>query len=554
MNTLYWMSFMGSILILMLLIIRSLSFGKVKTKVFVVFWCAILIRLLLPFSFQIWFTFGNLLSGVFSQKVSISSPDVEKVSPVQPYDVELRNAETYSPIPTSTTEVYKQANSFDWLTLIWGCGFVLLLIYFSIAIFMHYKRFRIAEKIHDPEVLSMVNRLLGQSKRNVSVKQADFISSPLAYGFFHPVIVLPLYLLRSEEQMNLEFILRHEMTHIKRFDIVLKSILALTLCVHWFNPLVWVMYFIATRDIEISCDEKVIQLTGMKQKSSYARMLLRIEEERSEFRKNPLVNYFGKNATEERIIFMMKSNKKSKLFNVAVVSLIAVIVIFTSGFNKIKAIGINKQVDVAAVAPIDILAQDDNSTIVYGFYPLDKETKTVMSIISPDGGTTWYENDYLDETTGLLHHFDAPSSLAAVSPNNSEKWYDSYFISDEDGSITCVSSNYDSKDTDIARSIDNGKTWDYESDSSEWYTNDEYIQELENRIGYIDNCIANNEPYYEEDGKEVYLSKEEAENLTDEIKKMITEYKNNNYFVSTDDTHQMGIPEEEYENAMKGEK
>jgi len=73
--------------------------------------------------------------------------------------------------------------------------------------------------------------------------------------------------LRDEEKPN--YILTHEFIHIKRFDYAWKLLFAAAVCVHWFNPLVWLMYILANRDIELACDEKVLQIFGRKSRASY---------------------------------------------------------------------------------------------------------------------------------------------------------------------------------------------------------------------------------------------------------------------------------------------
>ena len=94
----------------------------------------------------------------------------------------------------------------------------------------------------------------------------------------------------------------------------------MVLCVHWFNPLVWVMYVLANRDIELSCDEAVVRLFGENTKAAYARTLISMEETRSGLA--PLCNNFSKNAIEERITAIMKMKKTS----IAAVLLAAVLV------------------------------------------------------------------------------------------------------------------------------------------------------------------------------------------------------------------------------------
>ena len=68
-----------------------------------------------------------------------------------------------------------------------------------------------------------------------------------------------------------------------RFDAVTRLVLTVALCVHWFSPAVWIMYVLANRDIELSCDEAVIRKFGERTKSAYAMALIRMEEARNSF-------------------------------------------------------------------------------------------------------------------------------------------------------------------------------------------------------------------------------------------------------------------------------
>jgi hypothetical protein len=114
--------------------------------------------------------------------------------------------------------------------------------------------------------------------------------------------------------------LAHEFVHIRRFDTVSKLALTAAVCVHWCNPLVWVMYVLANRDLELSCDESVIRLFGENTKSAYARTLIRMEERKSGLR--PLCNNFSKNAIEERIVAIMKMKKTSLAAMLAAATLV----------------------------------------------------------------------------------------------------------------------------------------------------------------------------------------------------------------------------------------
>lgn len=73
----------------------------------------------------------------------------------------------------------------------------------------------------------------------------------------------------------------HEYVHIRRFDCLLKLLLTAALCLHWLNPLVWVMYLLANRDIELCCDEVVLPRMGLEKRSVYAMTLIDLEEQKS---------------------------------------------------------------------------------------------------------------------------------------------------------------------------------------------------------------------------------------------------------------------------------
>ena len=109
-----------------------------------------------------------------------------------------------------------------------------------------------------------------------------------------------------KNEKQLQYVLSHEYVHIYRYDTVTKLIATLALCIHWFNPFVWVMYILFNRDIELACDESVIRQFGEKSKSAYSLMLINMEATKSGLL--PFCNNFSKNAIEERITAVMKIN------------------------------------------------------------------------------------------------------------------------------------------------------------------------------------------------------------------------------------------------------
>lgn len=171
-------------------------------------------------------------------------------------------------------------------------------------------------------------------RRNIQIRKSGAINTPLTYGVLHPVILVPKKMNWNEEE-KMSYILEHEFVHIKRMDLVLKSILILISSLHWFNPMVWMMYLLCNRDLELSCDEMVIFNYGIENRSHYANVLINMEESKGSFM--PMCNYFSKNVIEERIKSIMKTKKVSKSKVIAASVLVAGVSILCVFSIRVKA-------------------------------------------------------------------------------------------------------------------------------------------------------------------------------------------------------------------------
>lgn len=89
-------------------------------------------------------------------------------------------------------------------------------------------------------------------------------------------------------------VLSHEYNHICRLDPLKKLTGAAVLCIHWFNPMVWVMYLLVNRDIELVCDENVVRQFGEKSRAAYSLIRINIEDKKSGLL--PFCRSFSKNA------------------------------------------------------------------------------------------------------------------------------------------------------------------------------------------------------------------------------------------------------------------
>ena len=175
---------------------------------------------------------------------------------------------------------------------------------------------------------------------------------------------------------GLAYVLEHEYTHIRRFDALRKWLLAAALCLHWFNPCVWLMYILAGRDMELSCDEAVLRAGA--DRSGYALTLLALEEERGRW--SPSGSHFSRNATEERIKTIMKRKQ------ISLAALLAVLVVMS----------IATTVFATNAPETDFPAQRDTGAVSTGLIMdsvISKQDENGNTLCSVDGGKTWMSED-----------------------------------------------------------------------------------------------------------------------------------------------------------------
>lgn len=151
----------------------------------------------------------------------------------------------------------------------------------------------------------------------------DYIPSPFILGFIKPKIYLPSHLDRHQQRS----VVAHERAHIARLDHLWKPLGYSILCVHWFNPLVWIAYALLCRDIEMACDERVIQAMAPERKQEYAALLLSCSMPKKLISACPVA--FGEADVKQRIRGILNYRKPSSwVIAIAVVLCAAIAVSF----------------------------------------------------------------------------------------------------------------------------------------------------------------------------------------------------------------------------------
>ncbi len=311
------MSLSGSVLILAIILIRACTLHLLPKRTFLVLWAIAALRLVVPYSISSKLSIFSLFAGAQASHVS----ETFHAFTTSQVPFQMPTAVTDLNMVTQTAQPLLSGYELTWLI-----GFCLFAGFFVALHLKSRREFKTSLPLAHPKAA----RWLSQHplRRSLQIRYLDRISVPLTYGIFKPVILLSKEM-DWKNEMQLQYILMHEYIHIRRFDAVLKAILAVLLCLHWFNPLVWCMHVLANRDIELACDEAVVHALGQEKKEEYALTLIDLAA--SNCSSAPLINHFSKNVMEERIKSIMKT-KKIRLMSIilAAVLVVGAVVVFAT--------------------------------------------------------------------------------------------------------------------------------------------------------------------------------------------------------------------------------
>ncbi len=283
-------SSLAAVPVILAVILARLALKRAPKVLSYALWAVVLVRLLVPFSLP---SPVGLLPKPASaaesyslKEVAVSLPDGVRAAyqatanvldgRVEPQHIATQQRNAYG------HQEYVTANWWEiWVlagSRLWPMGLAALVLWGA----FNYWRLR--------------RCLVGSVRLTGNVWLADYISTPFVLGLIRPRIYLPSDLPEEEQP----YILQHERHHIRRMDHVTRLLAYGALCLHWFNPLVWVAFWLAGRDMEMSCDEAVVSQLGGEIRADYAQSLLRLST--GEFVLNPTPLTFGEGGTETRIL------------------------------------------------------------------------------------------------------------------------------------------------------------------------------------------------------------------------------------------------------------
>ena len=286
-------SIMASWLIIAVVLLRAVS-GKLPKWVRGFLWLLVGIRLLMPFNIESPLSVLPWADTIVYEKEAdnTSSNSPEQISAAVVFDENVMPALSDKPagaFSAPKSRLFKDFNLLKVISVIWIFGVCFLACYGVVSYI------RLKQSISDAV----------RFKENIF--RTEKITSPFVLGIIKPRIYLPFGLSKEEEFM----VLRHEEAHIKRKDHLVKPLGFILLSIYWFNPLIWVAFILMCRDIELACDEKVINEIGFHNKKTYSAVLLELSAPGRVIAACPVA--FGEHIVSERIKNVLKMKRTGKI-------------------------------------------------------------------------------------------------------------------------------------------------------------------------------------------------------------------------------------------------
>lgn len=335
------LSLTGGLMIILIFFVNLVFLKKTSCRWRYYIWIVAIARLLLPFAPEK-NLITNLRAHVYSMVQSTSNTNNSVFQKTKDTDI----VTVFENIPEKLEVIHKNnilvlGNAKGSLCLFWLMMALLFFIY-KVTIYRSFAKFVQAgsipvDDISRIETLSTAESKLGINKA-IDLWVNPLISSPMLIGFFHPRIVLPDINL-SEQAFY--YTVLHELVHYKRKDMFYKWMVQVVVCIHWFNPLVYIANRSISHLCELSCDEYVVSLLNSKEQcKEYASTILNAMAHPGSYKERNATLTLGENKKllKERLKSIM-NNKKNTTFNKALMVILTGIITFTGIFTGSYTVG-----------------------------------------------------------------------------------------------------------------------------------------------------------------------------------------------------------------------
>ena len=333
MKILLSLSVSGALLLLLILGLKPLYKNKFSKRWQYYIWIVVALRFLLPFTPD-----TTIIGSLFEKFDTTAITNEIPTNPNVPVPADTGNSKA-EPIQTNreitTAAMREPVDKYVCLFFIWS-ALALVLFVRKVTVYQGFIQYIKAgnKEVSDIKILNLLSDC--EEKLNIKTRVElscnPLIASPMLIGFFRPRIILPV---GEWEDKELSYIFVHELIHYKQRDMFYKWLIQIVVCVHWFNPFVYLLEKEVNKSCELSCDEKVISVLDDTARREYGDTLISFLKSNNLY-KSSLASVTlteGAEQLKERLGAIMKFKKKSKgiIAITAIFSVLVCVCFFVTG-------------------------------------------------------------------------------------------------------------------------------------------------------------------------------------------------------------------------------
>ncbi len=312
----------AGVLVCLVLSVKIAVGGRLAARWHYFFWLLVVVRIIMPWAPQSTVSVLNLI------------PDSAKWRATTLLSTEVGGGDfEMSPVVIKSTDADLSAGSAirvgDILALVWLAGSLMLAGYVFISNFRLWRIIKSVRPLTEQRILDLLEDCKKQTgvETILGIIVTDKVKSPALFGFIRPRLLLPVGIIETHSVKELRHIFLHELSHLKRCDILLGWITTILLVIHWFNPILWYAFYRMRQDRELACDASALSTMGIDESEKYGMTIVGLLEKFSPARSLPIIAAVSEDRSNlrKRIAMISEFKKEPYVWSALAVTLIVVL-------------------------------------------------------------------------------------------------------------------------------------------------------------------------------------------------------------------------------------
>ncbi|MGL4108730.1 M56 family metallopeptidase [Clostridium sp. LP20] len=487
-------SMLASVVVLVIVLFKILFKNKLTANLHYYIWFIVIIRLLIPYFPNSYFSIFNLLQNSNAENIVqtniIQNDYSNNLDTINPTEGSLNSNILNDNINTSKNLIAKDKHISKTLSIIWIVG---LFTIFSTTIFSYFiflYRNKYSTRLISTELNDLLNECMRKLKINSKIKiyYCNSVTTPTVFGFINKTIIIPDYLYSELSTDDLRYILYHELCHIKRYDIEANFLIMLLQCVHWFNPILWLAFNKSKSDCENACDAFVLKRLSTEKIKPYAETIIKLASIIKTSKSTNLnLGIINKKDIKRRIFMITKFKKKSVIVTLSSCIIIAIISVICLTNPKVEAN------NPTSIPPDSISETDSPIQDVISNNTKEKETDSLQQEKSiKQAETSKPQTVPLSSETVINDKIIYKNNKLGIQLTMPLSWKNKYIINESDSSlmISYKLDYYSKYNDDSSRSYFKFEDTPPDSNSAYDYPKERHVATIWNTNNYSFDYMA----------------------------------------------------------------